>query len=55
MINESDFIVVLPGGLGTLDEMLDIIALNNLKITNKKIIVLNINNYWKPFKIFLLI
>ena len=53
MINESDFIVVLPGGVGTLDEMLDIIALNNLKITNKKIIVLNINNYWKPLKILL--
>ena len=53
MINESDFIVVLPGGVGTLDEMLDIIALNNLKITNKKIIVLNINNFWKPLKILL--
>ena len=52
MINESDFIVVLPGGVGTLDEMLDIIALNNLKITNKKIIVLNINNFWKPLKTF---
>ena len=54
MINESDFIVVLPGGVGTLDEMLDIIALNNLEITNKKIIVLNINNFWKPFKTLLL-
>ena len=53
MINESDFIVVLPGGVGTLDEMLDIIALNNLKITNKKIIVLNINNFWKPLKTLL--
>ena len=53
MINESDFIVVLPGGVGTLDEMLDLIALNNLEITNKKIIVLNINNYWKPFKTLL--
>ena len=33
--------------------MLDIIALNNLKITNKKIIVLNINNFWKPLKTLL--
>lgn len=53
MINESDFIVVLPGGVGTLDEMLDIIALNNLEITKKKIVVLNINNFWKPFKTLL--
>ena len=29
---------------------LTLLALNNLEITNKKIIVLNINNYWKPFK-----
>ena len=38
MINLSDFIIVLPGGVGTLDEMLDIIALNNLKITKKKLL-----------------
>lgn len=50
MINLSDIIIVLPGGFGTLDELLDIIALNYLGIKNKKIIILNFNKYWDPFK-----
>ena len=54
MINLADFIIVLPGGIGTLDEMLDILALNNLGIQNKKVVVLNLNNYWEPFQKLLL-
>ena len=50
MINLSDFIVVLPGGIGTLDEVLDVLALNNLNIKRKKLIFLNINQYWDPLK-----
>ena len=50
MINLADFIIVLPGGIGTLDEILDVLALNNLSIKNKKIIILNINQYWDPLK-----
>ena len=54
MINLSDYIIVSPGGIGTLDEMLDILALNNLGIQNKKVLVLNLNNYWEPFQKLLL-
>ena len=54
MINLSDYIIVSPGGIGTLDEMLDILALNNLGIQNKKVVVLNLNNYWEPFQKLLL-
>lgn len=50
MINLSNIIIVLPGGFGTLDELLDIMALNYLGINNKKIIILNINRYWDPLK-----
>ena len=50
MINLADFIIVLPGGIGTLDETLDVLALNNLSIKNKKIIILNINKFWDPLK-----
>ena len=50
MINLADFIIVLPGGIGTLDEMLDVLALNNLSIKKKKIIILNTNQYWEPLK-----
>ena len=50
MINLSDFIVVLPGGIGTLDEILDVLALNHLSMKNKKLVFLNINQYWNPLR-----
>ena len=50
MINLSNIIIVLPGGFGTLDELLDIMALNYLGLNNKKIIILNLNRYWDPLK-----
>ena len=46
----ADFIIVLPGGIGTLDELLDVLALNNLSKKAKKLIVLNINQYWDPLR-----
>ena len=50
MIALADFIIVLPGGIGTLDELLDVLALNNLSKKAKKLIVLNINQYWDPLR-----
>ena len=50
MIDLADFIIVLPGGIGTLDEILDVLALNNLSIKNKKLIILNLNQYWDPLR-----
>ena len=41
MYELSDAAIVLPGGYGTLDEMFEIITWNNLKIHEKKIILLN--------------
>ena len=50
MIKKSDFFIVLPGGFGTLDEVFQLIALNQLALVNKKIIILDINNFWYSLK-----
>ncbi len=48
MFNESNVIVVLPGGIGTLDEFFEILTWAQLKIHNKKIIILNYESFWNP-------
>ena len=50
MIKNSDIFIALPGGFGTLDEIFELIALNQLSLINKKIIILDINNFWYSLK-----
>ena len=49
MIDRADAFVVLPGGLGTLDELLDVMTLRQLGYHDKPIIVVNLGGYWDPF------
>ena len=46
MVERSEAFVILPGGLGTLDEAFEIITWKKLKLHNKPIIILNQNGYW---------
>ena len=48
MYSEADAIVVLPGGLGTLDEFFEILTWAQLGLHKKKIILLNPDKFWKP-------
>jgi uncharacterized protein (TIGR00730 family) len=48
MAEKSDAFVVLPGGLGTLDETFEMLTWKYLNLHNKPIIILNIDNYWTP-------
>ncbi len=48
MFDRSDAFVVLPGGLGTLDETLEIMTWAQLSLHKKPIILLNHKNYWSP-------
>jgi len=50
LIKKSDILLILPGAYGTLDELFEILTLNQLHISNKPIIILNINKYWDPLK-----
>jgi uncharacterized protein (TIGR00730 family) len=48
LIGESDLFLVLPGGLGTLDELFEVLTANTLGFTNKPVIILNQKNYYTP-------
>lgn len=43
----SDAFVCLPGGLGTLDETIEIVTWKQLRLHDKPIVILNVNGYWK--------
>lgn len=49
MFELADGFVILPGGLGTLDETFEIVTWKQLRHHSKPIVVLNLNGYWSPF------
>lgn len=48
MFNESDAFVVFPGGIGTLEEVIELLSWRRLDLHNKPILFANINHYWDP-------
>lgn len=46
MIELSDAFITLPGGVGTMDEMFEVLAFAHLGVTEKKVGVLNVNGYY---------
>jgi uncharacterized protein (TIGR00730 family) len=50
MFERSDGFVVLPGGLGTLDETFEIITWRQLRLHDKPIVIVDLGGYWAPFR-----
>ena len=48
MDERADAFIALPGGVGTLEELMEIITLKQLKRHEKPIIVLNTNDFYRP-------
>ena len=49
MFEEADAFVVLPGGIGTLEEVVELLSWRRLDLHKKPIIFLNTNDFWAPF------
>jgi uncharacterized protein (TIGR00730 family) len=50
MFTRSDAFVILPGGLGTLDECMEIITWKQLQIHACPIIILDVDGYWRSLR-----
>ena len=48
MFERSDAIVVLPGGIGTLEEFFEILSWRTLGLHAKPIVIVDVGGYWKP-------
>lgn len=49
MFDRSDAFVILPGGLGTLDEAFEMLTWRQLKLHDKPVVFVDIDGFWRPF------
>ncbi len=52
MAELSDGFIALPGGLGTLDELMEMMTLSQLRISDKPVSILNTNGYFNSIMDF---
>jgi uncharacterized protein (TIGR00730 family) len=50
MLQKSDIMIALPGGIGTLDEVFHVMAAATIGDHTKKIIFYNINGFYNPLR-----
>jgi uncharacterized protein (TIGR00730 family) len=51
MFELADAFVALPGGIGTLDELTDVLSLTSLEITTSPIVLYDTEGYYQPFRV----
>ncbi|MFN8279817.1 MAG: TIGR00730 family Rossman fold protein [Saprospiraceae bacterium] len=49
-LKNADAIVALPGGCGTLEELMEVITLKRLGLFTKPIVILNTDGYYDPLR-----
>jgi uncharacterized protein (TIGR00730 family) len=49
MADLADAFIALPGGLGTLDELTEMVTWGQLGIQRKRVVMLDVRGYWTPF------
>jgi uncharacterized protein (TIGR00730 family) len=53
MFDRADGFIVLPGGLGTLDEFFEILTWRQIGLHDKPVVILDCAGYWQPLKALL--
>jgi uncharacterized protein (TIGR00730 family) len=53
MVKLADAFLMLPGGYGTLDEMMEIVTWKQLRLHAKPCVLINTAGYWDPLLAFL--
>ena len=53
MFERSDAFVALPGGIGTLDEIVELLLWRQVGLHDKPIILVNEDNFWDPLETLL--
>ncbi|MEL7469411.1 MAG: TIGR00730 family Rossman fold protein [Pseudomonadota bacterium] len=48
MFERSDAVVTLPGGPGTLDELIEVLTWRQLGLHAKPVVLINVGGYWDP-------
>ncbi|MEM9420975.1 MAG: TIGR00730 family Rossman fold protein [Pseudomonadota bacterium] len=48
MFEESDAICTLPGGIGTLEEIIELLSWARLDLHRKPLVICNIEGFWSP-------
>lgn len=52
MEENADAFIALPGGFGTVEEMVEILVLKQLRYIDRPLVLLNTRNYWTPLVAF---
>ena len=53
MAEKADAFAILPGGIGTLDEMFETVSWKQLGLHDKPILLVDIGGYWAPLRALL--
>ena len=46
ILDRSDILIALPGGIGTLDEVFHVMAAATIGFHDKKVVFYNVNHFW---------
>jgi uncharacterized protein (TIGR00730 family) len=53
MFDRADAFVALPGGIGTLEELVEQLTWGQLDLHTKPTVIVNVNDYWRPLLVLL--